>query len=627
MPFDPNSAAPEVGFDPNSAELADDNQPATKPGGIPANSLIGKLYAAAHGLEDTASFGLADHAIAATTALLRGETYDESYKRLKGNAAAASEANPITATLGDIGGIFAGGGALSAGARAAEAIPVVGRGVAAANSALTLRRGQTLRNVGRVATGGAAAGGVASAAEGGDADQIGVSAAAGALAGPVVGYGMAKVAKVLAPVSDKAMRLLADTIGETPDTLQRLYTNFRQSTGRNPSMAEIVGLRSAGELRQVANDNPLIGEVVAQRQAATAAARPQQLGDRIEQITGPATDINTLTSARRERMDAAMAPIRDSAVPVTEADHALLTDRRVRAATNADPGLQTRIREAVENGTPLTVNDIDAIRKSLRGRQGAYANPQSSIHNPHTAESYGGLADDIAELAFAAEPGYEAALGQFERDSHHIRGFKHGLAGKDIGEAEAPELLRTLNTPEGQQGYAHGFGSRQINTARESEAGAERVAGALGEDAGVMAQAAEALNRGPNLPGMSQAERLQRAGQAIATGADRLRQISPGVPGATQGVGLSELGHAVAGATYHSPTAVMYHLSRLMPSLKMSEPVQRRVAQFLTDPATTQQGIRLLRRAGADNRQLHNLALAISGATGAQSGRAVTEGQ
>ena len=124
-------------------------------------------------------------------------------------------------------------------------------------------------------------------------------------------------------------------------------------------------------------------------------------------------------------MDAAMAPIRDNQVGLDATNITPLHDPRVRAATNGDPALRARINQAIEeveqNGssTLLTVNDIDAIRKSIRGRQSAYANPQATIHNPHTAQSYGELADNVSSLATggqATHP-YASALSQFEAES------------------------------------------------------------------------------------------------------------------------------------------------------------------------------------------------------------------
>jgi hypothetical protein len=276
--------------------------------------------------------------------------------------------------------------------------------------------------------------------------------------GPVISKAATATLRTLAPAASKAMSLLADKIGESADTLERAYMNFRAATGRVPTMAEIVGLKTSGELRKVAAENSIVGEAATQMADATAAARPTTLPAHIERITGaPAQDISTIVSARGSRMDAAMAPIRDNTVGLDAHNITPLHDPRVRAATNGDPALRQRIGQAIEeveqNGssTLLTVNDIDAIRKSIRGRQSAYANPQATIHNPHTASSYGTLADDVSQLASHGTPDYATALSQFEADSHYIKGFKHGMAGKDVGDAADQSLIHSLGQPEGQR--------------------------------------------------------------------------------------------------------------------------------------------------------------------------------
>lgn len=597
---------------------------------------FGALFAALHGAADTATFGLADRASAAMASgfsHLTGNplSYDEAYARVKQNAAASAGANPLSNVVGQAGGVVAGGGLISGAAKALKAAPLVGPAATAVGDAMALKNGAPYANTLKSAAVGAGFGATDAAGHGGDTDQVGMSAATGAVFGPVLGKVATATIKVLSPAATKAMSLLADKIGESANTLERAFQNFHAATGRVPTMAELVGLKSSGELRQVAANNPLVGEAATQAADAAHAARPSTLPAQIERVTGqPAQDVNALVTARSDRMTAAMRPIRNDPVHVDQSNVTPLYDPRVRAATNGDPALRAKVAQAVQevedNGSTdlLTTNDIDSIRKSVRGRQSAYANPQATIHNPHTAESYGELAHDITGLATgrnATHP-YAQALSQFEEDTHYIKGFKHGMAGKDIGEAADQSLIRSLNEPAGQQGYASGVQSRLATEARSSESGALSTADKLSQRAGTQDQVRDAL--GPQVSAS-----LRAAGAAETTAADRLSTIAPGAPNPTTKPSLQQAAQAGAAAIGHSPAGIAFHITRAIPGLSksMSPAVQMKVAQYLLDPTMTQQGINLLRKAGATNADIRRLALAISANVGANSGEALSGGQ
>lgn len=597
-------------------------------GGPARASDKGGVVAAVHGAIDTASFGLFDKAAPYIGAALTGESVDQARGEIQGNESATSDAHPVASIAGDIAGVGLGGGVLSAGLKLAKGIPVAGRVAEAVDSALAARKGQGVRNVARAATAGAAFSAADAAGHGGNADDVLLATAAGAITGPIAGKVITSALKAVSPAAQKAMRLLADKIGEKPEVLQNAFVNFKQQTGRNPTMAELVGLKTQGELRQVAADNPTVGAAMQGAQDSADAGRAASLPQRVQQIGGSTTDISTLSQARKATMTAAMNPIRDTKVPVNEDDLGLLMDRRVRAATNADPVLQRKINAVMQDlafnpkgvSERLTVNDFDAIRKSLRGRQTVYANTMSPSHNPHTAESYGNLADNIAQIAIDTEPGYGDALEQFGRDSDFIKGFKHGNSGKLVGEAERPDLISALNRPEGAQGHAVGVVSRLVKQAGDSEAGATAVARQLAQDGGLHGALQEALGSGA-------ASRLQTVGRTEAGGARALGNVvSGGAPRAeTTESNVMHAAHAAAAVTYHSPTAIGYHVSRIFGGkLKLSPLVQQKVAQYLADPKMTQQGINLLRRAGASNEDLRRLATSIAASTGAAVGNTVT---
>lgn len=596
----------------------------------------GGLYAALHGFEDAATFGFGDKAAAGLAAgashLIPGipnQSYDQALQGIQGRSTASADAHPLAALGGDLAGIVGGGGVLASGLKAAKAIPIAGRLAEGADALLTAKKGQGIRNVAKAAVTGGALGALDAAGHDANEDQTLEATALGAVGGPIVSKIGTTVVKALTPASQKAMALLAEKIGETPDVLQRAFTQFQAATGRVPTMAELVGLKTRGELRSVAADNPTVGEAMTHARDTAEAARTDALPQRIDQIAGPTQDVNTLVTARRTRMDAAMQPLHRTTVPVDPNDLDLLNDPRIRSAFANGSPLRTRLRGVIEDlaaGNPnhdLTVQDFDQIRQAVRGRQAAYANPANSAHNPHTAREYGDLADQIGDVATQAEPGYRVALDQFASDSDYLHGFKHGMAGHDIGEAERPELIAALGRAEGARGYQSGITSRLAQQAGESNSGALRTANDLSENGATIRRVRGSL-------GAQTARQLQEAGHHEAYSAQALDAIAPGtLRPATEENLLGHAGQAAAAATAHSPTWIGYHLTKLFGGgkLKMSAAVQTKIAQYLSDPNMTQQGINLLRKAGASNADMARLATAIAGSTGVSAGEAVAGGQ
>lgn len=619
MPFDPTTAQPLQAPGPQQAPQAPQAQPAeadTSGMGLlkDAGSM---LYAALHGAANSATFGLADKAsagIAATVSPLTGSpmSYDEAYARVKSNTDKLNGENPISSTVGDVAGMAVGAGKL---AKVAKFIPGVGR----AMEALEPVASQSGRNILKSAVASGVGAGTYTAADeaiekgGVSPDDVVTSTAAGALLGPAVSKIGTMVARRVQNVSTRAIQVLADKLDETPAVLQGVYDNFQAATGRLPTMAEIVGMKSQGELKALAANSPTIQASVNNAADTAAAQRPRALSQIVEDNSGgPAQDISQLTQARRTRMDQAMNPIRNSPVGVDTTDVGLLEDPRVRSAIRADPDLSQRVRDAIDevdtNGQSdsLSVNDIDSIRKSVRGRQAAYANPANNMHNPHIARQFGNLADNISGLGTASEPAYADALTQFEQDSNYIKGFKHGNAGKTPGEADNPDLIDALASAEGRAGHQSGIASRTAEAAAASPDSATRVASQLAAGGGDAANLQRAI-------GPARFQNIQDAAHHEAYGADALNNITGRVGAEEGGISGRHVAQTVAAAASHSPAGLLYHISRAIPSFsKLPQAVQTQVGRYLADPNMTQQGINLLRRAGAKDAELRKLSVALS---------------
>lgn len=634
MPFDASTAQPLNGFDPSSAQPVQaqpqpqpqpqqQQQPDTSGGGL-LQDAGQMLFTALHSAADTATFGLADKASAGLAMGISAATgkpmsFDEAYGKIQANNAKLRGQNPTSALVGDVAGIGLGAGGI---ARAAKLLP----GAGAVTEALQPVARSPVTNVLKSAAAGGASAGAFTAAD--DAVRNGevnpenviTNAVVGAAVAPAVTKIGTAIARGVQSSSTKAMTLLAGKLGETPAVLQRAYDNFNAATGRVPTMAELVGMKSTGELRQLAQDNPVIQQAANEASDTAASQRPRALASIVDQNAGGPQDANQLITARRDRMTQAMDPIRTTSVGVDTTDVGLLSDPRVRNIIRADPNLSQRVRDAIQdvndNGQSdiLTVNDIDSIRKSIRGQQTAYLNPTNPRHNPHIASQFGDLADNIAALGTAAEPGYADALSQFEADSHYIAGFKHGNAGKTIGEADRPDLIASLDTPEGQAGHQAGIATRVGDAAGSSNAGATRTAADLAEGAGGdTATLRQSIGQTRFAP-------IQRAAAAESQSAENLRNISGRVQPEDEAFSGKQAAQAVGAAASHSPSGMLFHLSRVMPSFtKLSQPVQTQIARYLLNPQMTQQGINLLRRAGAKDDQIRKLAVALSTSAGANT--------
>lgn len=627
-------------FDPNTAKLVDDAAPAPASKAAPAATPSGDpsamkdagegLYAFLHGAADTATFGLADKGSALVAQGLSHLTdaplsYDDALAKVKENVGRLNANSPIASGAGDIAGLVVGGSGLARGAQALTKIPgAVGRAASAAGDVLALKEGAPIANTLKTAAVGGGLAGTDTALRGGNATDVALSTAGGAVAAPIISKAAQVAIKTLKPASEKAMMLLASKIGEDAPTLQRAFSNFAASTGRAPTMAELVGMKSSGELKTLASNNQVVGDAAVVARDTADAARTTTLPQQIERITGaPPQDISSLTVARKERMTQAMNPIRDQTVHIDDTTAELLNDRRVRQAVRADPVLSDRVNQAIKDGQDgageLTVNEVDAIRKSLRGQQTAYNNPNSSSHNPHHAASFGQLADDVGSIATGQVSGYKDALDQFAEDSHYIKGFKHGIAGKNIGEADSPDLIHALEQAHGQEGYASGAQSRLSNQARSSEAGAKKTAKALSERGEVIDNATEAL-------GLPAAQRLRAAGQTETAASRSLDTIAPSAPSPDAGFSGHAAGQAVAAAASHTPAGISFHILRAIPNLTKTLPVKQQqvVARYLLDPTMTQQGINILKRAGATNADLRRLTVSLAAATGVETSDVVS---
>src|SRR6185437_6837647 len=494
--------------DDAAAEAANNAHAEGAQAGAEENQLVSGIRGVAH----AATFGTNDYLNAGARYIGQraiGVDNPDSYATdlafTRGQEQGSSDQNPLSYGVGNVGGAIASGAALERGAVAA-ASRVAPNAVRTARSVLTLQRGEPVKNLLRLAGLGSASGalyggaqgavegaqdnGVTGAVEQG-AEDASLGAAVGAVSGPA-GAGLVKGAvaakDIFGDASKHAIKILAKRIDETPSQLMSMISDFKSSTGRAPSIAEILGAKSLSNLAPIPASFQDAGLAAQSAARENAAALPKRLSGQIKSAgattdvaglqTPGITDVSTLRSAQNKAMNDAMEPIRHAPVAVTGGDLPLLADQRVRAVVRGDPELRGKYNDLIDSltdsdGNPaqgavsnvLSVNDFENLRLALRGRQQALSNPNGSAYNPVRAKQFGSLADAVSQIAGDQVPEYGAALADYGAHARFIHGFEHAAAGREIGSASDLGDIHTLNSPEGRMGLEVGARSRLVQQA------------------------------------------------------------------------------------------------------------------------------------------------------------------
>lgn len=494
---------------------------------------------------------------------------DLAYAR--GRSEGEVEGHPVASTVGGTAGAVMAGGAAGTALKGTRFA-----------SLLAAQKGQKVANVAKAAATGATAGGATALANGDNLPDAARTAAISAVATPIAGKVATFTLSKMQPHAARAMQTLADTIGETPQTLQNAYQTFQHLTGRIPSMAELMGLKSQGKLRDLAKANPTISE--AAMTAADMGGRPlhEQLGAINARGASIPQSAAELTSLRDSQMDAHMnTPHPQTGLTLNDTPindpHGLLVDPRVEYALRPNSVLDARLGKSGHTGLPplldriqnnqTTIGDLETVRKALRDMQSQLMRPTAgSMHSrsPEQAKEFGDLAQKVEGLGVRHDPDYGLALNEYRAGSHYTDAFEHGLGGKAINDVPNGDtmLQRSLAHPAGIRGYQHG--------------------------------------------------------NALHTAQGALEAIAPASVKTTDG-GLGP-GHAAQAAMAASSggLSAIYHGFRSIPVIgdRVPEKVQQIIAQQLFNPSTTRQGIANLTRAGVTAQDIRALGAAIGGVAG-----------
>lgn len=263
---------------------------------------------------------------------------------------------PVTAFVGELGGgVAAGGGAAglvrSGGTALARYAPRAGNAIA---NLTRLETGRRTANAAKLVGAGAAGGGAQALGEG---EDVAEGAAIGAVAAPVV-IGGVKLAEWATRPARDLLRLttgktwLRRTVSESPEAIASRVDEFRQRTGTEPTLFEILNAEDRQAVQNLVRKVP-----GSQRERASDAVRsrvaamPRELSRRTAEITGP----QQVQAARQIALD--LADARGTPGRPTREEIALAS-RAVR-----DPTEMEMVRRTVSRSIMQPYDDIRAYEQ------------------------------------------------------------------------------------------------------------------------------------------------------------------------------------------------------------------------------------------------------------------------
>lgn len=552
----------------------------------------------------------------------------------------AQTRHPIASTVGGVlGGVdtaVVGGGAMKAAGGGEAVISALPKATTVAQHAANAARMAAAGAVAGAAQGGAQrageqlAGGNVAAAPAAAAQGAAQGAVAGAVLGPVAGVATAAVAKAAAPLATKTAMALSKVFGENASDLQAAWKTFTTNTGRAPSMAELATLKQRGEISGAARDSTPIAATLTQAAEDAARARSDNMQTFVDQNTAPPAaqgppatqssgQVQNATTAGGDQ-DFGSARQHDFAIPqeesaalggVSPADHLAAQVVPLAGLKTAD---RVRIVGDLQSGR-LSGQDAQMLHSKLGAAQGV-----GSGYSPAIASAREDLTDILGH------PGNEdanAALAHananYTAGAQRASGAAHGetVLGSATADNFAAESGSKANTnPNFSAGQASGARSKLADEAA-TPGGATSLAQRFATDDSLHAKLQTTF-------GAPVADAFRRLGQSETAAAENLRPFAKRTPQAEDQDGKDlNIGLRALAATASHGVYQLYHGAKVITGLGMSPKVQETVARYLADPKMVGQGINLIRKAGATDAQLRQLALQVAQQVGAVGGASV----
>lgn len=460
-------------------------------------------------------FGIPQHMEAGARALLdigvpENASYGNILQTIRGRDDAAIDANFGTGLVGEIGSGLVGGGAAgkaiyAGGSRlAASGAPILARAGNVLQSLGTLRKGQKLANTGKLALIGGTAGAAQAAGTGGDVAE---GTAVGAIASPLLVGGLKVGQVVTRPFRDvlqmtSANRFLKRLTTATRDQLERRAAAYRQATGAEPTLFELLPLVDRNKILKTA----VVGkDNIVEQTSDAIRARARNLGpemsDRARQVLQPNRDAiqnqlradlararggalaagdddlieNAMENAvdmrrlRQEEARAIMAPHEATPVVANLEDLFPAVPGPSGTRMGTDPEVAAVIRSAAGTlrarapGAGVVAGDITDMISTLRGDLA-----KGGIEGRNAERAINHLQDVLDTQAPAAGAAAREMTEAYAARSRMLEGMKEGAQTRLRGDvypesrAAAQKLTNAYDTPEGGAGRTVGQGNKII---------------------------------------------------------------------------------------------------------------------------------------------------------------------
>lgn len=589
----------------------------------------GPVGTALNEFASSATFGGTKYISALVRSYAHNKPYHEALSEIGNENEADYQENPKASWLGFGAGLLTGAGALNLAGKGLKAV-----GATDALNPFVFEKGAKAINAAKMAVVGGGISATEAAIEGKDVGEAAViGGAASAVAGGVGAKIGEKIGDRVAPYVEKAGKFLglpgyeataeaingrfsspawkrmADLLGTDVKELKDAALTFKQQSGRDPTLADIVPFTREGKLHELAQRAPTVGNAMREQEIAYSLRNPKTLRDTIGKVNGGAVATEEeLAMARKTNMDTSMDSMRSTPVPLAQEQVELLNDNVLRAANKRNKPLMDRLdvamreAEAGGNTSVLTIGDIETLRQTASSLHG-------SAKTASEAQYFKGLKNDITDMGGSVNPAYREALSQYNKDSMKLEGFKHGKKLQDRSTVDDAFEASRLRSEAGTEGYRSGLLSGLHERAGEGSNGALGVAKKLTTDLNLQNSLSEVL-------APAEAQQLAAHSKHILSSAERRAATTPRSIQEQQGPGAGELGHAVGAigsSIMHSVGSSVYHMTRVVSRLQLpiSEGVQQKIVKYLSDPKMVKQGLNILERAGATREQIKSIARAV----------------
>jgi hypothetical protein len=416
----------------------------------------------------------------------KGKDYSNALALNRAEDKIRREDHGFANALGNVLG-FVGGGVGKAGATGTAKLASLAAGEAALASKLGLGmvKGQTARNVAKLAAAGAVSGGVHSAATG---DDIATGALlGGGLAGaaPLVGAGYRGAKNQLVGRLGKGAVAqevkLADIIKQNPDEIEAALAK----APKNSPLASVLEENSALKVReQVSGYGPEVNKVAQDFAKQNLDGLSDRMLEHINRAgkSGRAsfTNLAGMKQAQRQAFEDVVGPKKGFEISMDDLELDDLDAKAVReiaartksiapklsgesgkTTSSIDPTLSEGDSIGLPDsgvfapGETVSVSDLDSLRRSLNK-----ASRSSEMSNYANSQTYRNAADTIQRHITKAVPEYKIAIDKYAGDARAIEGFKQSAAGKRVADVENNAMRANLMTKEGLSGQRSGTLSR-----------------------------------------------------------------------------------------------------------------------------------------------------------------------